>query len=246
MIRKAIAIRSQQPDENDPDFEDRKGWTPLNGLDKLSSLCREKVGLIFSDAPVYQLKPILEGNRKPAPARTGTFAPDDVVIPPGPTGLDPSQISFFHALNISTKIMRGQIEITKDFQVCTKDEKITNSASVLLQKLNIKPFSYGMTIQQVYDDGAILDREVAALTPEDIALKFAGFANKMAALSLQVGEPNALSVPHMIANKFKALCAIAVESDLKFKEMENLGSGSAAPAQTSSAPAETKPAAGKY
>lgn len=115
LIRKAIAIRSQQPDENDPDFEDRKGWTPLNGLDKLSALCREKVGLIFSDAPVYQLKPILEGNRKPAPARTGTFAPDDVVIPPGPTGLDPSQISFFHALNISTKIMRGQIEITKDF-----------------------------------------------------------------------------------------------------------------------------------
>jgi large subunit ribosomal protein LP0 len=40
-----------------------------------------------------------------------------VFVPAGPTGMDPSQISFFHALQISTKINKGQIEITKDYQV---------------------------------------------------------------------------------------------------------------------------------
>jgi large subunit ribosomal protein LP0 len=244
LIRKAIQIRLAEPTEDDTDFEARKGWTALPQLDRLTNLCRQKVGLVFSDEPVFELIPILEGNRKPAPARVGTLAPLDVTVPAGPTGLDPSQISFFHALSVSTKIMKGQIEITKDYKVCTKNEKITNSQAVLLTKLNIKPFSYGMEIQQVYNDGSIMDRATAAITPEEIIAKFANHSNKVASLSLALGEPNFVSVPHMIANKFKALCAIAVETDLKFKQMESLGSGSA-PAQVADAPADKKEAAKK-
>lgn len=39
-----------------------------------------------------------------APARVGLVAPNDVTIPAGNTGMDPSQTSFFQALNIPTKI----------------------------------------------------------------------------------------------------------------------------------------------
>ena len=34
-----------------------------------------------------------------------------------------------------------------------KDDKVTASAATLLQKLNIRPFSYGLKVTQVYDDG---------------------------------------------------------------------------------------------
>jgi large subunit ribosomal protein LP0 len=83
-----------------------------------------KVGLIFTDTPVFELKPIIESNKVETAAKVGGIAPLDVFIPPGPTGMDPSQISFFHALSISTKIEKvtmisiypqGQIQITKDF-----------------------------------------------------------------------------------------------------------------------------------
>jgi len=47
----------------------------------------------------------------PAAAKAGLEAQRNVVVEPGPSGMDPSQIGFFHALNISTKIVRGQIEI---------------------------------------------------------------------------------------------------------------------------------------
>ncbi len=39
-----------------------------------------------------------------APARVGLVAPNDVTIHAGNTGMDPSQTSFFQALNIPTKI----------------------------------------------------------------------------------------------------------------------------------------------
>jgi large subunit ribosomal protein LP0 len=70
---------------------------------------KEKVAIIFSDAPVFELKGKIEANKIPTEARVGVVSPVDYSVAAGPTGLDPSQINFFHALNISTKIVKGQI-----------------------------------------------------------------------------------------------------------------------------------------
>jgi len=48
-------------------------------------------------------------NKVPTEARGGALSPIDYAVSAGPTGLDPSQINFFHALNVSTKIVKGQI-----------------------------------------------------------------------------------------------------------------------------------------
>lgn len=90
---------------------------PMPELEALYNLCKGKIGFIFSDEPVFELKPIILSNRVKCAARVGVIAPIDVTVPAGPSGLDPSQISFFHALHISTKINKGQIEILKDVQV---------------------------------------------------------------------------------------------------------------------------------
>jgi len=75
----------------------------------LSPLLKDKIALIFSDAPVFTLKQQIEANKVPTEARVGALSPVDFAVPAGPTGLDPSQINFFHALNVSTKIVKGQI-----------------------------------------------------------------------------------------------------------------------------------------
>jgi large subunit ribosomal protein LP0 len=242
VVKKAIDIRLNPPKEDDPDYEFRKPlYTQIPQIEKILSLCKGKVGFIFSDAPVFDLKPIIESNKIPAPAKVGTISPIDVTIPPGPTGMDPSQISFFHTLNISTKIQKGQIEITKEFKCLEKGKKIGNSESAILTKLNIKPFAFGMEILYVYDNGAILTPEVFNLDPEALLGKIRGAANHLSAISLQLGLPNSLSISHMMKNGFKNIVAIALASDIKIKQLANLGT---APAPTTSAPAkaETKAA----
>jgi len=242
VVKKAIDIRLQPPKEDDPDYEFRKPlYTKVPQIEKLLSLCKGKVGFIFSDAAVHDLKPLIESNRIPAPAKVGTISPIEVTIPAGPTGMDPSQISFFHTLSISTKIQKGQIEITKEFKVLEKGKKIGNSEAAILTKLNIKPFSFGMEILYVYDDGAILAPEVFNLNPEELMSKIRGAANQLAAASLATGLPNILSVSHMIRNGFKNVVAIALESDIKIKQLANLGSAPA-PAAGGSAPAKQEAA----
>jgi len=68
--------------------------------------------------------------------------------------------------------------------VCTKGKKVGNSESVLLQKLNLKPFEFGMEIKLVYDDGSILTPEVFKMSADDIIAKFRKGANNLAAVSL--------------------------------------------------------------
>jgi large subunit ribosomal protein LP0 len=244
VIKKAIDIRLAPPKEDDVDYEFRKRlYTKNPQIEKLLAYCKGKVGFIFSDAPIFELKPIIEANRIPAPAKVGTLAPAEVTIPAGPTGLDPSQISFFHTLNISTKIQKGQIEITKEFKVCDKGKKIGNSEAAILSKLNIKPFSFGMEIQFVYDDGAILGPEVFNLDPTAILDKIRGAAKQIAAISLAIGQPNALSLPHMLINGFKNIASIALEADIPLKALENLKSSApAAGTTTTAAPAKKEEA----
>jgi hypothetical protein len=59
-----------------------------------------------------------------APARAGVLAPLSVTIPAGPTGMDPSQTSFFQTLNIATKINKGSIEILNDVEVVVAGTKV--------------------------------------------------------------------------------------------------------------------------
>lgn len=56
-------------------------------------------------------------------------------------------------------------------------------------------------------------------------------------MSLALNLPTAASVPHMIANTFKNICAISIESGFEIEAMKNLSS---APAATVDAKATTK------
>src|SRR5947208_13939817 len=92
-------------------------------------------------------------NRVAAPARAGAIAPDDVSVPSGNTGMEPGKTSFFQALGIPTKIARGTTEIVSDVKVVTAGTRVGPSEATLLNMLNISPFTYGMTVVQIYDAG---------------------------------------------------------------------------------------------
>lgn len=156
LIKKVIRMRTQGIE--DPEFKhlETEHGAKIPELNTLIPLLKDKVALIFSDASVHELKKQIESNKVPTEARVGALSPIEFAVPAGPTGLDPSQINFFHALNVSTKIVKGQIEITKDFKVCTVGKKVKASEAALLKKLNLKPFEYGMRILTVYDNGSII------------------------------------------------------------------------------------------
>jgi len=186
---------------------------PGHPLEQLLPLLLGNVGFVFTNKDLGEIRSVIESNKVPAPARVGSVAPADVIVPSGPTGCDPGQTSFFQALQVATKIQKGQIEIVSDVLLTKKGEKVGNSEAALLQKLNIRPFSYGLTISVVYDNGSLFDPVVLDLTEDDLCAKFVAGLRNVAAISLEIGFPTLASIPHSVANAFKSLVAIAVECE---------------------------------
>jgi len=177
-------------------------------------------GLVFTNEDIKEIRDVLVNNKVKAPAKAGVIAPNDVTVPPGPTGLDPGQTSFFQALNIGTKIFKGQIEITSKVYLIKKGDKVGSSEAAFLDKLNITPFEYGLVVDTIYSEGAVFDPEVLDLSESDLASKFFSAVRVVAALGLRLGLPNIASLPHSFANAFKKLLALSVQSDYSFSASE--------------------------
>merc|ERR1719440_1297438 len=102
-------------------LRDRIAETEDEGLTRLLSHVNGNFGFIFCDeGQMEYAREVLANNQVPAAAKAGTLAPVDVFVNQGPSGLDPAATSFFQALNIPTKIVKGMVEITADVKVVTK------------------------------------------------------------------------------------------------------------------------------
>jgi large subunit ribosomal protein LP0 len=191
-------------------------------LEALLPYVKGNVGFLFTDKDLSEIRKAVLDIKVPAAARSGSVSPIDVILPAGPTGLDPGQTSFMQALNIPTKINKGQVEVTIDVQLVKKGDKVGPSEATLLQKLNIKPFTYGLIPTQVYEDGFVYPPTVLDVTDDDILSKFLSGVQKIAALSLWTGIPSLPAVPHYFANAFNNLIAVSVATDYTFERSKDI------------------------
>jgi len=191
-------------------------------LEKVLPHIVENVGFVFTKEDLPEIRDKLLANQKPAAAKAGAMAPKDVFVEPITTTLGPEKTSFFQALNIPTKITRGCIEILSQTKMCIEGERVGASEATLLAMLNIMPFSYGLAVKMVYDNGSLYHPSILDITDDDIRARFIEGAAIVTMVSLGIGYPTKTSVPHMVTNAFRNLLAIALETDYTFKEAAEL------------------------
>eukprot|EP01116_Phalansterium_solitarium_P001751 TRINITY_DN11569_c0_g1_i1.p1 TRINITY_DN11569_c0_g1~~TRINITY_DN11569_c0_g1_i1.p1 ORF type:complete len:322 (-),score=102.53 TRINITY_DN11569_c0_g1_i1:177-1142(-) len=208
------------------------------------------IGFVFTNGDLSGVRDTVLALRVAAPAKAGAIAPNDVIVPAGNTGMEPTQTSFLQALNIPSKIAKGQIEIVNDVHLITKGQKVGSSEAALLAKLNIRPFSYGLTITSVYDNGSVFEPELLTLTDADVLRSFSAAVSQVVAISLASSHLTLPAVPQAVIKAYSDILAVAVETETKFersaKFLEYLANPDAfkAAAPVAAAPAAA-PAAGK-
>ncbi|GLI78494.1 ribosomal protein P0 (A0) (L10E) [Penicillium ochrochloron] len=180
------------------------------------------VGFIFTNSDMKDVKAKILANRVAAPARAGAIAPDDVWVPAGNTGMEPGKTSFFQALGVPTKIARGTIEIVSDLKLIEAGNKVGASEAALLNLLNISPFTYGMTIAQVYDQGQCFSADVLEIDDEQLLKAFSQAIATITALSLATNIPTLPAAIHSLINTYKKVLAVAVETEISWPEIETL------------------------
>jgi len=191
-------------------------------LERLLPHVKGNVGFVFTNNDLKEIREKIVRNRVAAPARAGAVAPLDVYIPAGNTGMEPGKTSFFQALGVPTKIARGTIEITSDLKLVEAGTKVGASEATLLNMLNISPFTYGMGIAQIYDDGQCFDSSVLDIEESQLLKAFSSAITAIASISLAIGFPTLPSVMHSVVNSYKNVLAVAVETDYSWEGIEEL------------------------
>lgn len=164
-----------------------------------------------------------------------------MTIPAGPTGLDPKQTSFFQALKIQTKIVKGQVEIVNPVVVINEEDKISAGQSALLDKLKIRPFEFKMHIKAFMDNAKRYDAKVLSITNDSIHSSFSSAAQMLTGLSLGSGYITSAAAPHLVLNAFKNLAAVSFASGFSFPQADKMKAAAAAgPAPAAAAKAEVK------
>ncbi|ABN66967.1 ribosomal protein P0 (A0) (L10E) [Scheffersomyces stipitis CBS 6054] len=192
----------------------------LPEFEKLLPYVKGNVGFIFTNADLKTIRDEIVSNVVAAPARAGAVAPKDVWIPAGNTGMEPGKTSFFQALGVPTKIARGTIEIVSDVKVVEAENKVGPSEATLLNMLNISPFTYGMTVVQVYDNGQVFPSSILDISDDELVGHFVSAINVIASISLAVGYPTLPSVGHSVVNHYKNVLALSIATDYTFEGSE--------------------------
>ncbi|KAF8339583.1 ribosomal protein L10-domain-containing protein [Cantharellus anzutake] len=180
------------------------------------------IGFVFTNGDLKELRTVITANKVAAPARAGALATVNVVIPAGNTGMEPGKTAFFQALRIPTKIARGTIEIVNDIQVVTAGERVGTSEATLLNMLNISPFTYGMTVIQIYDGGNIFSPDVLDIDEKVLIDRFLSGVKTVASISLALKYPTIVSMPHLLVNAYKNLLALSIATEYTFEGAEKV------------------------
>ncbi len=186
-------------------------------FEKLMPFVKGNIGFVFTSGDLKDIREIILANKVAAPARAGALAPVDVFVPPGNTGMEPGKTSFFQALQIPTKIARGTIEIVNEVQVVTAGSRVGTSEATLLNMLNISPFTYGMTVVQIFSDGNAFPSNVLDIDESVLVEQFMSGVKAVACISLATGFPTIASVGHSLVNAYKNLLAVSIATDYEFE-----------------------------
>jgi len=208
--------------------------------ERLLPFVKGNVGFVFTNDDLKTIRDKILANKVAAPARAGAVAPADVFVPAGNTGMEPGKTSFFQALGVPTKIARGTIEITADLKLVEAGSKVGASEATLLNMLNISPFTYGMSISQVYDQGNTFPPNVLDIEESQLLKTFSSAITTIACISLAANFPTLPSVIHSVVNSYKKVLAVAIETEYGWPEIEELKDRIANPdAYASAGPAAT-------
>jgi len=171
---------------------------------------------------LIDLRENLLKNIRPASAKVGVVAPEDVILRKQVTLMEPSKTNFFAALNIATKITRGSVEILCDVKLFEKGKKIGSSESALLQMLDMKPFFYGPKVLSCFNNGSIFSPKILDFTETELFKMLSDEIGFSCAVSFALAYPNLAEFPKIVSVGFQNLVSVSLQTQYSFKQAEGI------------------------
>jgi large subunit ribosomal protein L10 len=196
-LKKDAVIRMSKKNLIDLAFEDCNA-NKTNIVD-LSEHMNGQVALIATEMNPFKLYKILENSKTSAPAKAGTIAPDDIVVPEGDTGI--TNLAFMGELGqvgIQARPMDGKIFIPKETVVVAAGEEVSKQMAATLTRLDINPMEVGIDLKAVYEEGSVYTSDLLAIDEEQTLADIQGAFASAFNLSVNAAIPTSETTSTLI------------------------------------------------
>ena len=166
--------------------------------------------LLLSEENPFKIASVLAKNKSSAPAKAGQIAPNDLIIPSGPTPFGPGPIiGELGQAGIKTIIEGGKIVIQEDATIVKSGEEITRKNSDLLAKFGIEPMEIGLNIVAIYEKDFVYTSDVLNVDEEEYKKNILLAYQEAFSLALEVGYLTEDTVPVLIKKAYKEAIHLA-------------------------------------
>merc|ERR1711976_474702 len=187
--------------------------------------------LIFTNEELSKITEITGKFFVEKQARVGAISPIEVTLPAGPTGMDSSQIEYFQALKIPTKVVKNQLDIVSATKILVVGQKITLSEINLMKRFNIKPYKHVVQIKHIYMNQRLYDSGILKITNDYMKERLNNGIRNIAAFGMATNISNRASAPHLIHAAFTNILGLSLATGHEIPQAKGLQIGASAPAQ---------------
>ena len=179
------------------------------GIEKLEQYLYGMPALLFTKGNPFTLSKTLRQNKSAAPAKGGQTAPNDIIIPAGPTPFAPGPvIGEFGAIGVKAGVEGGKVAVKADTVVARAGEKIKPKVAELLTRLGIEPMEVGLDLVAVFENGIIYTKDILSVDDKEYFGRLSNASRWSFNLAMFVSYPTKMTIAHLIgkaANEAKAL-----------------------------------------
>ena len=183
-----------------------------NNIVDLSGHMDGQVAIIATEMNPFKLFKILEDSKTSAPAKPGTIAPEDIIVPEGDTGFEPGPfLGELQQVGIPAKIDKGKICVQKETVVVAAGDEVSKQVAATLARMDINPMEVGIDLKAVYEEGSVYTSDVLAIDEEqtlaDVQKAFSGAFN----LSVNAAIPTTKTISTILSLAHTRAVSVGVE-----------------------------------
>lgn len=198
--------------------------TDKENITDLSEHMNGQVAIIATQMNPFRLFKILDNSKTSAPAKPGSIATTDIIIPAGDTGFEPGPfLGELQQIGVPAKIEKGKIVVTNEHVLVKEGEEVSKNEASTLSRMDINPMEVGINLKAVYEDATIYTSDLLAIDDEktiaDIQTAFLNAVN----LSINAVIPTKQTISNILSIAHSKAFNVAIESgDMNSKTSELL------------------------
>lgn len=186
-----------------------------SNIDALGEHMEGQPALIFTNMNPFKLFKILEASKTAAPAKAGSIAPSDIVVPKGDTAFKPGPIlGELQKVGIPAKIDKGKIVITKDKVIVAEGEAVPRDVAGILTRLEIQPMEVGIDLIAAYEDETVYTSDLLTIDEEKTLSDIQSAFSRALNLSINASIYNKEAMPLIIQNAAVKSMNLALNAEI--------------------------------